>query len=316
MKIGYYHYYFKEVRKKDAPRICHDIRPILKNYLKYGDQSWKSKITTEDGEELLLVKTSKADVGMLVATRKQEIIKAIHKHTMTCVELSERLQEDESAGFAAYFSANENSIGLASTLRGPRTAALTRFVNSIIFQLGAPKWRMRLQAIGSSISVDQAKAMAYVARTSVKVSKENPAFDRLKKLFSMESDDIASFEIIVRNKKNKNLVYVFTNIANGVDGAGMEKMQIRAKAVVDEALADFYVDADGKLSEEIGTGSEKFLTRQVSEKFHKHPTLIWEIDKILKREHYEELQIPDLDRIGDLAHWPRHLQPDLVASAE
>lgn len=316
MKIGYYHYYFKEVKKREAPRICHDIRPMLSAYLKYSDQSWKSRIVTNDDEELLLLNTPKADVFMLVATRKQEIIKAIHKHTLSCVELSERLKKDESAGFAAYFCADGRSIGLASTLRGPRTSAFSSFVNTIVERLGGARWRMHLNAIGSAITVDQAQAMAFVSRTSVHVSSGNPLFKRMKELLGTESNDIGSFEVVIRGRKKKNISDVFEQMANEAKGDGMDRMKIRAKAVVGEALTDYFVDEYGKMSDELGTGSEKKMIQEVSKKFHGHHSLNGQIDEIVETNHYESNSIPELDRIGKPDFWGNHLQGDMPSADE
>jgi hypothetical protein len=314
MKIGYYHYYFKEVKKRKAPRICHDIRPMLKAYLKYSDQSWKSQIRTTDGEELLLLNTPKSDVFMLVATRKQEIIKAIHKHTLSCVELSERLKKDESAGFAAYFSADGRSIGLASTLRGPRTTAFSSFVNTMVERLGGSRWKMHLHAIGSAITVDQAKAMAFVSRSSVHVSGGNPLFKRIKELLGTDSDDIGSFEVIIRGRKKKNIADVFEQMAAEAEGDGMDRMKIRAKAVAGEALADYFVDEYGKMSDDLGTGSEKKMIQEVSRKFHGHHSLNGQVEEILENNHYESKSIPELDRLGKPDFWNNHLQGDMSSA--
>lgn len=316
MKIGYYHYYFKEARRKNAPRVCHDIRPLLKNYLEFEDQSWKSQITTEDGEELLLVETPKSDVFMLIATRRQEIIKAVHKHTLSCVEISQRLMADESAGFAAYFCADQRSIGLASTLRGPRTTAFSTFTNSLITRLGAGRWKMHLGAIGSSITVEKATAMAFVSRTNVSVSNGNPLFVRFKAMLGLDSDDIASFEVIVRGKKKKDIGDIFTKIAAEAKGEGLDRLKVRARAVAGEALADYFVEEHGKMSDDIGTGSEKKMIQEVSKKFHGHSTLMAQLDEIAENHHYETLAVPELDRIRQLDFWNNHLLANVAATDE
>lgn len=308
MQLGYYHYYFKEVNKKKAPRICHDIRPILNNYLAFTDLAWKSKIVTEDNEELLLVPTKKADVYMLIATRKQEIIKAIHKHTLSCVGISERLEEDESAGFAAYFCVDERSIALASTLRGPRTSAFSLFINTILNRLGGSRWRMNLHAVGSAVTIEQAKAMAFVSTTSVSVRDGNPFFKEMKNLLGIESDDVDSFQVLIKGKKKKNIRDVFEKMADEVEGDGMERMKVRARAVAGEALADYYVEEYGRMSDDIGTGSEKKLIQEVSKKFHGHPSLGAQLDEIINQNHYEKITMSELVRLNQLDFWNNHLQ--------
>ena len=86
MKLGYYHYYFKQRGKRNAPRICHNMGPLLKAYTEYDNIDWKTKLESEDGEKLFLTPTGSTGVYMLVATRHQEIIKAIHTRTLSCAD--------------------------------------------------------------------------------------------------------------------------------------------------------------------------------------------------------------------------------------
>ena len=307
MKLGYYHYYFKTRHRRAAPRICHDIRPVLRAYADYDDAPWKTQLEGDDGEKLLLMRTPSREVFMLVATRHQEIIKAIHTRTLSCADLSERLHRDETAGFAAYFRASDRAIGLAATLRGPKTAALSRFLNEILGRLGAGAWQLHLQAVGASVTMEQARGMAFVARTTIKVGPSNPAFQRLRALFARDSDDVGSFEVTIRNKKNRNLRDVFQNIAREATGDDLEKMNIRAKAALDEELSDFFVEADGKLSEEIGTGTESQITHTVATRFAQNAGLSEHLNKMMEEAHYEKLEVPELTRLGDLAYWRAHL---------
>ena len=307
MKLGFYHYYFKERRRRNSPRICHDIRPLLRAYIAYQDTDWKTQLESEDGEKLLLMPTASREVFMLVATRHQEIIKAIHTRTLSCADLSTRLQQDETAGFAGYFRAGERALGMAATLRGPKTAALGRFINDIVGRLGGGAWQLHLQAIGSSVTLEQAQGMAFVARTTIKVGPTNPAFRRLKGMFAQDSEDVASFEITVRNKKNRNLRDVFQNIAREAAGDDLEKLRIRAKSALDEDLSDYFVEADGKLSEDIGTGTENEITHTVATRFAQHPNLAEHLNNMMEDALYEDRDVPELTRLGDADHWRDHL---------
>ncbi|MBA3353970.1 MAG: hypothetical protein H0U23_16380 [Blastocatellia bacterium] len=308
MKLGYYHYYFKQRGKRKAPRICHNIGPMLKAYVDYDDIDWKTKLESDDGEKLFLTPTDTSNVHMLVATRHQEIIKAIHTRTLSCADLSDRLQADETAGFAAYFTIDARSLALASSLRGPRTAALYRFVNYIMNRLGAAGWQFHLQVVGSSLTMEQAKGMAFISRTTIRVGPRNPAFERLRKLFAADSDDIGSFEVIVRNRQRRNLRDVMKKIAKEADGQDLDKMRIRAKAALDDTLSDFFVEEEGKLSDDIGTGTEQKITRAVRSHFSNNNALCNHIEEMMEEAVYEDRRIPELSRLGDIAYWREHLR--------
>jgi len=281
---------------------------MLRTYIEYGDVAWKSRLESDDGEKLLLARTTTDAVYMLVATRHHEIIKAIQTRTLSCTDISERLEQDETAGFAAYLITDSKALGIASTLRGPRTAALSRFVGYVMAQLGAGNWQFHLQVVGSSLTIEQATGMAFVSRTMVRVGRHNPIFERLRELFAADSDDINSFEVVVRNRKNHNLRTVFRRMAEEAQGEDLDKMRIRAKAALDDNLTDFFVEEEGKLSDEIGTGAESEITRAVRTHFDRSTVLSSHIDQILEEEEYEERHVPELARLGDIAYWREHLR--------
>jgi hypothetical protein len=310
MQLGYYHYYFKKQRTKNAPRVCHEIQAILNAYLSYEDVEWKKSLESDDGETLLLLPTNEKDVFMLVATRHQDIIKAISTQTMSCTDISERLEEGEAAGFAAYFKVSTRSLALAATLRGPRTAALSRFINEILQRLGAANWKFHLKALGSSITLEQAQGLAHVASTKIKVGPQNGLFIKIKELLSVDCDDVGSFEVIMRGKKKRNLKDVFDELSSKAASEGLEKMTVRAKAHVDDALADYYVEAEGRFSEDIGTGLEKQITRRISVRVAQQKRLAELIEHAMEDAPYEQMDISQLDILSDVNHWRDILHSD------
>tara|TARA_B110001469_G_C9603273_1_gene299786 strand:+ start:99 stop:1058 length:960 start_codon:yes stop_codon:yes gene_type:complete len=310
MQLGYYHYYFKKLRTRNAPRVCHDIGAILSAYLNYEDVEWKQSLKSDDGETLLLMPTQENDVFMLVATRHQDIIKAISTQTMSCTDISERLEDGESAGFAAYFKTTTRAIALAATLRGPRTAALSRFINEILLRLGATDWKFHLKALGSSITLEQAQGLAHVASTKIKVGPQNGLFIKMKELFSVDCDDVGSFEIIMRGKKKRNLKDVFDELSTEAASDDLEKMTVRAKAHIDEALTDYYVEAEGRFSEDIGTGLEEQITKRISVRVAQQQRLPELIENAMEDAPYEQMEISQLDTLSDVNHWRNILHRD------
>ncbi len=310
MQLGYYHYYIKQVRQRNAPRISYDIRSLLNAYLAYDDIEWKKELESNDGEKLLLMPTAANDVYMLVATRQQDIIKAISTQTLSCADIYDRLEAGETAGFAAYFKVTTRVIALASSLRGPRTAALSRFLNQILNKLGVQTWKIHLQSVGSSITIEQARALAHVASTKIRVGPQNELFRKIKELFSVDCDDVGSFEVIIRGKRRRNLKDVFEDISESVVGGDLEKMTARGKAHLDDVLSDFYVEADGKFSEDIGTGTEEQITRKIASRVSQQQQLPELLTHLISEAHYEQLEIPQLDSLGDVSHWHNVLSSD------
>lgn len=308
MKLGYYHYFFKQCQRQNPPRHLHNIQPLLDTYLDYRDIDWKKKLCTDDGEQVLLTRTPNRNVYMLIGTRDQDIIKAVHHDTMECEDLMQQLREkDQSAGFAAYFRLNDRAIGLAATLRGPRTAALSRFVNELVKQLGAGQWRMHMQPVGTSLTLDKARAMAEVSRTSITVKYGHPLWERLRTMFGHDVDSVDAFTVIVRGKRKRNIKSIFETIAANASGPGLDQFTLRAREAVDDDLADYHVMSEGKLGEELPPGIEEATVNTIASRFAQNQALRTLISETLGHEIYSSDPIPELMHLGDSGHWRNHL---------
>ena len=314
MKISYYHYYFKERKKRNAKRIPQDISPMIEQYLACTDTDWKQSIEVEDGENFLLLPSITPGVRMLVATKKQELIKAFSSKKFTCTDIQKRLKKDESAGFAAYFQAKPEYIALASTLKGPRSAAFSRFIHLVMSRLGGQNYKFEMQPLGTSITLEQARAMAYVSSSNVKVSPENALFKSLKELFSIDTDDIGSFQVVMRGKKNKNMKDVFEKMAKETDSTDLDRMVIRGRQELNDNLTDYFVEQEGMYTDEIEPGSESTVTKAIKAFTSKRPDLDSLIRNAKTNAVYETDKIPALSRLGDASHWSSCLPSDDVES--
>lgn len=105
MQLTYFHYFFKKTNdsRKNPPRRCFDLRTVLKKFIAATKKNFPRSIEGKDGEKIFITDTGHNNVYMLVATRSQEIIKAIDRQTLTCVQIEKRLKENETPGFASYF---------------------------------------------------------------------------------------------------------------------------------------------------------------------------------------------------------------------
>lgn len=308
MKLGYYHYYFKKKRTRNAPRVCHSIKTILDAYIEYNDVDWKKQFEMEDGEKLMLVPTSSPDVYMLIATRQQEIIKAISTENLSCTDIQHRLEENETTGFAAYFTVSDDYLALASTLRGPRTAALHRFVQEILNRLGAHEWKFNISPIGTSITLDQAQGLAFVASSQIRVGPQNDLHRHLKELFAVDTDDIASFEIKIRGKRTKNLKDVFAAMAEKTSSEDIRNMTVKARRVAEDALIDYHVETEGRFSDEISNGDESHIAQSIRSKIAQNTELTQLLEKSKEDAVYENLDIQNLNNLSNVTFWSNFLR--------
>lgn len=224
---------------------------------------WKSRFISEDGETLILLKPSPT-VFMLVGTRDQEIIKAVNTSSLSCADISARLLVGEKTAFACYFRADERRVALVGTARGPRAAALSRFVQDLMDKLGAGGWKFCIQSLATPITIEQAKAMAFISRTSIQVAPGNPLFERLVGLFGCDEGEIGAFSVGINGKKARNLRNVVDQMAQESGLDSVDKFTVRGRVTLDDELADFYVCGDGRLSDEISPGSETHIVSAVT----------------------------------------------------
>lgn len=203
MKLCYSHYYFKRTGNPHAPLYTEDIRPILRAYVEKFHDGVHPRLRQEDGEYLFLLPTENDSVYMLVATRNQDIIKAINTQTLACSDIESKLDPGETTCFAAYFGLTEDVIATASTLRGPRSGALRNFINLFLKRLGLIGYEFEMRNLTTSISTNEAQAMAFVARTSMKISESNPVFGKIVRMLGLEDTEASSISISVTGKRKK-----------------------------------------------------------------------------------------------------------------
>lgn len=303
MRASFYHYYF--VNSSSPARVCYDLRPILKAYHEFPDKDWKANISSGDGESVILLQVKGTKTHMLVATRKQELIKAINTRELTYDDLYKKLADDEEAGFAAYFTLNHHALALVSTLRGPRQAALCDFINLVLTKLQATNWKFGINPIGSAMSIREAKALAFVGRTSIQIGRRHPISQRIINMLGTDNPDIDSFVLSIVPKRGKNIKNIFDKIANEAKHDELDKFQVKAKKVTDDALTDYFIEAAGKLSRPIENDSEHTVVLSLEKALSAEKEYIdSEVNQQRKELLYDENLIArDLTNLCRANHW-------------
>lgn len=304
MRLNYFHYYF--TKDTSPKRHIHDLRPILAEYCNYDDIEWKMNITGEDGERIVLLPTPNSKVYLLVATRTLDIIKALNRRSLTPCDLAEKLDPDESAAFAAYFTLNENSIGLAVTHRGPRATAFQDFINLLLRKLNIPNWRYGLSTIGDSITIDEAKALEFIGRTSLKIAPRNPLFQRFKNLFGWDDQNLDHFVLTMVNKRGESIKSVFKKMASETRGEDREHFEVRGKKVDGDHMTNFFIESHGRLSDEIQKDTEANMIGAIHRCFEDKGDQISEgIARIIRdeAEYDRRHSVPELDCLGRADYW-------------
>ncbi len=299
MKLGYFHYFLRKRHARTKKRIPCNIKPLLAAFCSFSDVVWKNKFKTPDGEHAFLVKPKGSSVYALLATRDNDLLKAIDTATLTYDELSKHLAANEKTVFAAYIAVGPDVIGVASTDRGPRSATLIYFINQLLDELGLGKYRLEFLPLGVSISRASAKKLTFVSNVSIRVGIENPLAKRIRDFFNSDDDELADVEIILRPKRKKNMKSFLGDVVDKLPADDLEIFRTRAKAKLDEASTEYYIATLGHLSDSIRRGTEAAMIQQVADRFHQNTLLAEKLEAVKKGAFYDESGFPGIARFGD-----------------
>lgn len=279
---------------------------MLRAFLQYEDVAWKSRFKTEDGEQLLLLPSANASVSMIVGTRRDDLIKAINTQTLQCEDLSARLRQDEEAGFAGYVAASDRMLGMASSLRGPKAAAFGRLVNQLLADLGAGDWVFETVPVGTSVTIQEARQIEFVSRTTVRVEKGTSLYRKIQETLACEDDNVQSIELVLRATKSKNIADSVEAIANSLGDDPVKKMILRARAAIDDEITDFFVAANGQVAEHVARGTDAEIAHTIASKFAQNTIARDRVVEMMAQAAYTENN-ENFGYLGDVEHWRRTL---------
>lgn len=304
MKAHFYHYYF--ITSNSPKRYMHDLRPFLKQYCKCTSVEWKNSLVGKDGEQIMLFPTTLKDCYMLIATRSLDIIKAIDTKSFHPTDLADKLDQDETPGFAAFVTFDENALGIIPTHKGPRQKVLVEFINTAMQKLQIHDWKFGICSLGASISMADAEKMAFIGSTSLTIGPKNPVWVKLKGMLGLDDRNVDYCVLTIKNKRNQNLKGIFSAMSAEAKGDDLEKFSIRGKNDAQERLADYYIESHGRLSKEIDADSEAEIVADLGAAFvESRPKISAEISRIQteEAEYEKELGISALDCLGRAKFW-------------
>lgn len=299
MKLGYFHYYLRKKRIRSKKRIPCNLKPLLAAFCGFHDVEWKKRFKTPDGEHAFLIRPKGSSVFALLATRDNDLLKAIDTDTLDYDDLSQHLKSNEKTVFAAYIAIGPEVIGVAATDRGPRSATLSYFINQLLFELGLGSYRIEFVPLGVAISRLNAKKLAFVSNVSIRLGIDNPLAKTIRDFFNSDDDELAAVEVILRPRRKQNMKDFFGDIADKLPADDLELFRIRAKAHLDEAATEYFIATQGHLADIIKAGTEASMLLQVAERFRQNTVLADKLEATKKGAFYDASALPDITRFGD-----------------
>lgn len=107
---------------------------------------------------------------------------------------------------------------------------------------------------------------------------------------------------------------MFSALLREAEGVSASSLKIRAAAVAGEALSDYYVETDGKMSEEIGKASESDIITRIANRLHLGERVRIRVNELFERYEYSESGLLDVSRLSGDGAWDSLISDDMADS--
>lgn len=297
MKLIYYQYYLKYRNNK----YLQDIRKALEHYA--TSSTLQGKILTSLGEQLYLFPTVMKNLYLFAMVRDDEMVKAIDTKKLSQTDIQNRLEKDESLGFASYVFIGEHFYGIASTFFGPKNGIWQEFVTNLIQELCKKQSCSIAVKFGSepfptAITRQEAqKDVTFFGSTTIRINDNSPMMGRLKALFGGAAD-VGTVEIIIRPPLRK----FFGDTKAGIldtfhSDDGIDRFVVKGKRDAGESLTELYIVGSGHISDNISGKSDNQIVKQISEKVNANDSLKAVVGELKNDKSFRRNKIPGLPNI-------------------
>lgn len=303
MKVNYFHYYLSAPNKKLPPRISSNLLPLVQAFAALDAPALKHSFDSPDGEKLFLLKTSYPRIFLFVSTRDQEIIKAMNRKTLSCLDIKERLEAGESVGFASYVYLEKNFFAIATTMRAPKSTMFAHFLEMLLVKIGLQTHVPRIQHIESITTKNEVLEMAFVGKTTFEIDRSNNLFGLAAEAMGLHGEEVDSLVIQIKPKPRANFKSGFRRLSGKLDRDGVRRYQVKAKAALEDELTDYYLTEQGTLFDMIERGTEKQILSGISQAVHGNKQLAEKLEKIFSENNYVADDLEIIARFSDPAPW-------------
>jgi hypothetical protein len=303
MKLTYFNYHLKNHVIPNA-KIKYNLKTFITSFCAFKNSHFKSSFDYE-GEHIFLFWIAD-DIYLFINTKSNEIIKSINSKQVNYGDVYEKLQSDETLGFASYLYFSEDFYGIAATIHGPKNVVFTWFINALLKRCGIASHEFISSPFETQATRDEAMKMAVVGKHIIEINRQNSLFGQLAGVFGCgNSNEIDSLEVIIKPTK-RDMRHAAHAIADKVEDEGLKKYIIRAKASLDDVLTDYYITGAGVLSDPIDRRNEKTIIDQIKNCVSKNEDLKHRLTDLRKDPQYVIHPLQALDSFSDSNKWSNH----------
>lgn len=311
MRMRYFGYHFENLKSKENKR--QSILGILDAYCDYPCSVFKN--TFKHNDETIFILKERTNHYVFVKTKDTELVKAINKADIKIDEITARLLQNESIGFASHVYATDHFIGFASTHLAPTISAFTDLINRLLYRLGNKTHRLTISPLTVQITRAQAKKMKFIGATSMRVNRSSNIFKDMGGVLGMsakEMEDLQSFEVIIKPLPKRNIKHHAQNMID-LPADGIERFEIRAKEELHDRLTDYRIESSLVLhdmvtqrdNEDIYTAIDRFVSdnKDIPKKVADHDSA----------HKVKAMDINDIVKYHTHNNWPApHMHPEMA----
>lgn len=299
MKVTYYKYFIEN----GGNRYQFKILPTLKNFCKIKDQKFRRSFLTPAEDNLFLFHIDSCTF-LFVLTKNNELIKTISGDSMSHEDIYEKLNADESLGFASYIFVGHNYYGIASTFFGPKNSYWLHFINQLFEKLGLEHYCLGSEPFPVETTKQSALKFSFKGQTLIRINNSSPYFNQLSGLFGGGKNEAGSFTIEIKPEVRKDMPKTFDSVINTIPLEGVEKFIVRGKEHFEDSMTDYYIVGSGHISDSIAIKDESKICQAIEEKVSKNRQLKEAVAKYAKDDTYIKDDIPGISCYSDLDNWP------------
>jgi len=303
MNIRYFGYYFEKTKTRE--NFSHPIQGLLDAYCDYSCTNFKNSIT-HNGEKVFLLR-ERSKHYLFLKTKDLELIKTINRANIQMEEITQKLSEDESIGFASHLYVDSNFMGFASTMLAPTITAFTYFINQILLKLSVEGYNFVTTPLVQQITREKARKMHFVGATSVRINHANSLFQDILNVVSITEDealDLGFFELKLITKRNKDIKASAKKILD-IPPSGIDLLQIRAKNELHERLIDYRIENSLVLRDIVDRQSKVDIFTQIEELVLKNKNIAPKVQEYINANGIGEVgAISALSKFNSTDNWP------------
>ncbi len=302
MKLSYFKYYFEHEAKRYQVSLVNFLKiytglDTKRKLMIYQKLAWNIE---EDFPYLFHIS---GNVFLFIVTKDHEIIKTIQTDNINQADIKDKLDLNETIGFASYVYIGDNYLGIASTFLGPKSGHLMNFINSLLKSVGIPLVFDCLPLTKKSTKHEVEK-LDFLSTVSMELAPEHAFCQILKTFFNASLSDVQHINISFSPTTRKPMNDTAHSILNNLDiDSNTTKFFIKAKEMANESLKEYVLIGVGQIFDNVQKGSDATVAQKIETIIRQNSVLSLMIEEFTDEKETLYKTDYDISNFSNLNYW-------------